>query len=121
MDDRLKSEVRVLVEGLAIREQERLAAIGTFADLEDLTAEIGDEVTTQLVQFELMRRSLELAEQKVHACPECGQGAAVEPEPEPLILKGKRGEIEYLEPVCKCTRCRVSFFPFSGGTQAFSS
>jgi hypothetical protein len=49
-----------------------------------------------------------------HACPDCGKVALVESEREPLILRGKRGEIEYQEPRCHCTRCRRDFFP-SGG------
>jgi len=121
MDDRLRREVLGFVEGLAIREKERLAALGTFAEIEDLTAEIGDEVTRQLARFELTRRAEEMTETGVHACPECGKEAPVEAEREPLILQGMRGEIEYCEPVCKCTRCRVSFFPSGGRIETASS
>ena len=82
-----------------------MAALGTFADIEDLTAEIGDELT---------RRADEMAETNIQVCPDCGKNAKVEAELEPLILQGQRGEIEYSEPVCYCTRCRVSFFPLAG-------
>lgn len=111
MDDRLRREVLGFVEGLAIREKERLAALGTFVDIEDLTAEIGDEVARQLARVELTRRAEAMTEARQHACPECGQFVPVEAELEPLILQGLRGEVEYSEPVCRCTRCRVSFFP----------
>lgn len=111
MDDRLRREVLEFVEGLAVREQERLAAQGTLADIEDLTAEIGDEVGRQLARVELTRRAEAMAAAGSHACPECGKEAPVEEELEPLILQGLRGEVEYREPLCKCTRCRVSFFP----------
>ncbi len=121
MDDRLRREVFELVEGLAVREKDRLASLGTFAEIEDLTAEIGDEVTRQLAQFELTRRADEMTEAGVHSCPECGKESPVEAEAEPLILQGQRGEIEYSEPVCKCTRCRVSFFPSSGRTETSPS
>ncbi len=121
MDDRLRREVLGFIEGLAVREKDRLAALGTFAEIEDLTAEIGDEVTRQLAQLELTRRADEMIEAGVHTCPECGKEAPVEAELEPLILQGQRVEIEYSEPVCKCTRCRVSFFPSGGRTEAFPS
>lgn len=111
MDDRLRGRVLELARQLAVEERERLAALGTFADIEDLTAEIGDELTRQLAQLELTRRAEKAAEDEVHACPECGRETPVEPEREPLILQGLRGELEYSEPVCKCPRCRVSFFP----------
>jgi len=111
MDDQLRREVLEFVEGLAVRERDRLAAQGTFADIEDLTAEIGDEVARQLARVELTRRAEAMAEAGSQACPECGKEIAVEEELEPLILQGLRGEVEYSEPVCKCTRCRVSFFP----------
>lgn len=119
MDDRLRREVLGFIEGLAVREKDRLAALGTFAEIEDLTAEIGDEVTRQLARFELTRRAEAMIEAGGHACPECGKESPVEAELEPLILQGQRGEIEYSEPVCQCTRCRVSFFPAGGRTEAF--
>jgi hypothetical protein len=121
MDDRLRQEILQLIEGLAVREKDRLAALGTFAEIEDLTAEIGDEVTRQMASFELTRRAETMIEAGMHACPECGKESPVEAEAEPLILQGQRGEIEYSEPVCKCTHCRVSFFPSSGRTEAFPS
>jgi len=121
MDDLLRREVAGFIEGLAVREKERLAALGTFVEIEDLTVEIGDEVARQLARFELSRRAEETAAAAVHACPECGTEAAVEDEREPLILKGRRGEIEYSEPFCRCTRCRVSFFPSGGRAAATGS
>lgn len=110
MDDRLRRRVVELASGVAREEQQRLAELGTFADIEDLTAEIGDELTRQLAKIELSRRAEESAASGTHACPECGTDVPVETEREPLILKGLRGEVEYSEPVCRCPRCRVSFF-----------
>ena len=121
MDDRLRREVLAVAKQLAVREKDRLAALGTFAEIEDLTAEIGDEVTRQLARLELTRRAEAMAEIGVHACPECEEEAPVEAEREPLILQGMRGEIEYSEPVCRCTRCRVSFFPSGRRTEASAS
>ena len=78
MDDRLRREVLGFIEGLAIREKDRLAALGTFAEIEDLTVEIGDEVARQLARFELTRRAEAMTESGVHACPDCGKEAEVE-------------------------------------------
>lgn len=111
MEDRLKREVLVFARRLATQEKDRLAQLGTFVEIEDLTAEIGDELSKQLAQNILSERAEEAAKVAQHACPDCGKDAPPEDEPEPLILQGKRGEIEYSEPVCYCTRCRVRFFP----------
>lgn len=121
MDDRLQRRVLELARGLAVEECERLAALGTFADIEDLTAEIGDELTRQLLKIELSRRSEEMSAAGSHCCPECGHEVAVEAEREPLILKGLRGEVEYSEPVCRCPRCRASFFPSGRRIEASAS
>jgi hypothetical protein len=121
MDDRLRREVLEFVHGLAVRENERLAALGTFVEIEDLTAEIGDEVARQLARVELTRRAQAMTEAGRHACPECGKEALVEAEAEPLILQGLRGEVEYSEPICQCTRCRVSFFPSGRRVEAPSA
>lgn len=121
MDDRLQRRVLELARGLAVEEFERLAALGTFADIEDLTAEIGDELTRQLLKIELSRRSEEMNAAGTHRCPECGQEVPVEDEQEPLILKGLRGEVEYSEPVCRCPHCRASFFPSGRRIEASAS
>lgn len=111
MDDRFRRQVSELVAALAEKEQARLAAAGTFVEIEELTAEIGDEVTRELANRELQRRSDALAEQPTHACPDCGRESPIAPEQEPIILQGMRGEIEYSEPRCHCSRCRRDFFP----------
>lgn len=121
MDDQLRREVLGLIEGLAAREKERLASLRTFADIEELTAEIGDEFARQLAGFELSRRAKEVTDTGSHACPDCGRDAPVRADPEPLILEGDRGEIEYSEPACYCPHCRVSFFPSGARTETPSS
>lgn len=121
MDDRLRQRMLEVARQLAVEEYERLAALGTFADIEELTAEIGDELGRQLAAIELSRRAEAMTAAGSHACPECGTVVAVEDEPEPLILQGLRGELEYSEPVCRCTRCRVSFFPSGRRIEASAS
>lgn len=111
MDDQLRGRIDQIVQELAAQEQERLSKAGTFISLELLTAEIGDEIARKLASCELWRRSEALAQDPMHACPDCGRACPLEPDQEPLILQGARGEIEYQEPRCHCPRCRRSFFP----------
>ena len=115
MEDRMRREVSEFVAALAKSQQEKLAAAGTFVEIEELTAEVGDEVARQLANLELSQRSEALCEQPTHACPDCGKECSIEPDLEPIILQGIRGEIEYAEPRCYCSRCRRDFFP-SGGS-----
>ena len=111
MDDQLRGKIDRLVQELATQEQGRLSEAGTFVSLELLTAEIGDEIAHKLASHELLRRSEALSQQPLHTCPDCGRSCPLEPDREPLILQGARGEIEYPEPRCYCPRCRRTFFP----------
>jgi len=94
MDDQFRQEVLEVVAALAKSQQEKLAAAGTFVDVEELTAEVGDEVARQLANWELSRRSEALCEHPRHACPDCGKQCSIAPDLEPIILQGLRGEIE---------------------------
>lgn len=111
MDDQLRRRIDEFVQSLAAEEHRRLAQAGTFVSLELLTAEIGDEVARQLTRHELSRRADVILHQPRHACPDCGRECPLDPDREPLILQGYRGEIEYQEPRCHCPRCRRDFFP----------
>ena len=111
MDDRLRGRIDQFVQELATEQQERLAEAGTFVSLELLTIEIGDEIARRLASCELSRRAEAVAQTPRHACPDCGRECPLEPDREPLILQGCRGEIEYQEPRCHCPRCRRDFFP----------
>lgn len=111
MEDRIRKKVLNFARQLAVEEKDRLEAAGTLVDLELLTAEIGDELSRQLGTEVLSSRSAAVAEQGVHCCPDCQRECPVEPDREPLILQGIRGEIEYQEPRCYCPRCRRAFFP----------
>ena len=75
-------------------------------------------VARELANQELRRRSATVAAAATQACPECGAACSVEPDPEPVLLQGLRGELEYTEPRCHCTRCRRDFFPSGEGTAA---
>lgn len=107
MDDRLRRKILEIARQLSVEEKERLDAAGTLVDLEQLTMEMGDELTRQLTGMLLSARAEEVAAQRIHACPQCQRECPVEAEWEPLILQGMRGEIAYQEPRCFCPRCRA--------------
>lgn len=103
-----------MVEGLAREYQRELAAAGTFRDLEELTAEIGDEFGRQLCENELRDRARRASGVAHAECPECGT-LCPRGESEPMVLEGLRGEMAFCQPSYFCQRCRRSFFP-SGGS-----
>jgi hypothetical protein len=113
MDCRMKAKVTAFVEGLAREHQAELAAAGTLVELEELTCQLGDEVTRALTERELIRRGEEQRHRET-ACPTCGTNCLPDHEPEPTVLKGMRGELAYPQAKYFCNRCRRSFFP-SGG------
>lgn len=99
-----------MAEQLARDHQQELAAAGTLVDLEELTAEIGDEVGRQLCENELTNRSERAAKLEQCACPQCGT-LCPRGDAEPTVLQGLRGEVAFNQPSYYCTRCRRSFFP----------
>ena len=114
MQCRMRARVRAMVEDLAREYQKELAAAGTLVDLEELTAEIGDEFGRQLCENELLDRARRAASVEHCECPECGS-VCPRGEPEPTVLQGLRGEVAFGQPSYFCRRCRRSFFP-SGGS-----
>jgi hypothetical protein len=106
----MKTRVGALVEQLARSHQQELAAAGTFVDLEELTAEIGDEVGRQLCENELTNRSERAAKLEQCECPQCGS-LCPRGDAEPMVLQGLRGEVAFNQPSYFCASCRRSFFP----------
>lgn len=121
MDRPLQQGLAELVREFAERHQAELAAAGTLVSLEELTAQIGDSVARELANQELGRRSAAVSAGAPQECPDCGAACSVEPDPEPVILRGLRGELEYTEPRCHCSRCRRDFFPSGGPSRAARS
>lgn len=117
MDDRLRERVQGFVEQLLKEEKSSLRKAQTFLEIENLAIEVGDEIARRLASGDLSKRSQEAADQEQFHCPECGRRCAVEQDHEPLILQGRRGEIEYSEPRCHCRSCRRDFFPLAGRIQ----
>jgi hypothetical protein len=117
MECRMRERVREIVDGLAREYQRELAAAGTFADLEQLTAEIGDEFGRQLCENELRERATRASNVEHAECPECGT-LCPRGDLEPMVLEGLRGEIGFSQPSYFCRRCRRSFFPAGGSPGA---
>jgi hypothetical protein len=110
MECLMRKRVRAMVEQLAREHQQELAAAGTLVDLEELTAEIGDEVGRQLCENELINRSERAVKLEQCECPQCG-AMCPRGDAEPMVLQGLRGEVAFNQPSYYCTRCRRSFFP----------
>ena len=121
MDDRLRLEIRQIAEQLLAKEKATFRSAVTLLEIEELTCQIGDEPVRQLANGDLAERSDETAGQEQFFCPTCGRSCAAEQDPEPLILQGKRSEIEYSEPRCHCRSCRRDFFPSRGATATSGS
>lgn len=113
MDCRLKARMQAMVNDLAREHAAELAAAGTFVDLEELTSQIGDEVTRLLTTHEVVRRAGEQRKQPAD-CPDCRRQCLPLADPEPVVLTGLRGSVEYAQPKYFCDRCRRSFFPAGG-------
>lgn len=110
MECLMRTRVKAMVEQLAREHQQELAAAGTFVDLEELTARIGDEFGRQLCENELTSRSERAAKLEQCECPKCGV-LCPRGDPEPVVLQGSRGEVAFSQPSYFCPRCRRSFFP----------
>lgn len=113
MDSELSRRISRIVSELALAEQERLKAAGTFIELEELAVEIGDEVTRQLMGGELADRSNEVAQSDTAICPDCGECCHCA-EAVHRNLTSSRGQISYHEASFYCRDCRRSFFPSVG-------
>jgi len=110
MECLIRAKVKAMVEQLAGEHQRELAAAGTLVDLEELTAEIGDEFGRQLCETELTNRAERATKLEHCECPECGS-LCPRGQPEPVVLQGLRGEVAFSQPSYFCPRCRRSFFP----------
>ncbi len=111
MDSELTTNISDVVLQLASAEKQRLEAAGTFVELEELATGIGDEVTRQLMNQQLVDRSNQVAESDTDACcPDCGSSGSPS-DPLHRELQSTRGELSYHEPSFDCPSCRRSFFP----------
>ena len=111
MDDRIQQRVQQFVQQILQEEKTSLRKAETLLEIEELTTEIGDEITRQLASADLQQRADETASHPTACCPDCRGECPIEDELEPLILQGGRGDIEYNEPRSYCRSCRRHFFP----------
>lgn len=72
MECLVRKRVKAMVEPLAREHQAEWAAAGTLVNLEALTAEIGDEVSRQWCEDELVNRARKAVHLEQCECPECG-------------------------------------------------
>ena len=117
----MKERVQGFVEQLLKEEKSSLREAQTLLEIENQAIEIGDELVRQLANSDLSERSQQVTEQQQFHCPMCGRQCSVEQDPEPLILQGKRSELEYSEPRCHCRTCRRDFFPNGSPTATSGS
>ena len=83
----------------------------TFAELEDECIEVGDLLSSAMLQQRVGERE---PLQQPPCCPTCGRQTNLNPDAEPRVLETDRGEVEWLERTYYCGHCRRSFFPSLG-------
>src|SRR5687768_13567610 len=100
--EEIREQVREIALKLMAQQspQERQPGVPLFTVLEDAAISIGDAVTQELLERELV----------VHGehgcdCPQCGQRGQRKGERERPV-QTRRGEVKFTEPVFYCPRCR---------------
>lgn len=111
MDCQMKEDLKAFAQQFAAKHRAKLGAAVTLRELEALTVQVGDELSRQVTEVEMQRRSSGPAQQE--SCPDCGEVCQLA-EMEPVVLQGVRGEVCYTQPRYYCRRCRRSFFPDGG-------
>src|SRR4030042_1847300 len=109
MECRLEARIKAVIETLAREHQQELAEAGTLVDLEALTCQIGDMVTRELTQQEVVRRARAVDTEQAE-CPDCG-AFCPRGEPGPVVLDGLRGQPAYNQPRSFWRRGGRTFFP----------
>ena len=85
-----------------------------FADAEDLAVQVGDQLTRDILQAALQGQATRPRPDDLNTCPSCSGFLPVPPDGQPVeprLVRSRRGEVAWDEPVCYCTRCRRAFFP----------
>jgi len=83
----------------------------TFDELEGECTEVGDWLTSQVLQRRVATPS---ATDEPPCCPDCQQPGELLPDDEVRIVQTSRGEAAWSEAGWFCRRCRRSFFPSLG-------
>ena len=82
----------------------------SFAQVEDLAAQIGRSLGTELLQQALQRQAGQPVPAPLLACPVCGRPTTAGP-PEPRSVRTEQGTADWQEPSSHCEHCRKAFFP----------
>ncbi len=112
----LQQEKNRLLQRLAEIEVEQQRRRGTFDSvphyrvLEQAAHRLGQELS-RLTQ-QRAAGEVTAAQRAISACPQCGQGCAVEMSRR--SVQSLDGPVEVLEPVASCPACRRTFFPSAG-------
>jgi hypothetical protein len=85
----------------------------SFASLEELTAQITQQLGAELLHQALQRQADQPLPQPLSVCPACG-GPLDEHPPEPRSVHTTAGTADWQEPARYCPRCRRAFFPSIG-------
>ena len=85
----------------------------SFAQLEDLVAQLADTLSSEMLQQALQQQAQKPLPATLQQCPSCGR--PVEPaDTEPRLVHARRGSADWQEPACHCPHCRKAFFPSVG-------
>lgn len=82
----------------------------SFASLEELTAEITEQLGVELLRQALQRQAEQPPPAGLQVCPACS-GPLDELPPEPRSVRTDTGCADWQEPARYCPRCRRAFFP----------
>jgi hypothetical protein len=83
----------------------------TFDELEDECTEVGDWLTSQVLERRVASRG---TTDESPCCPDCQRPGDRLSDDEVRILQTSRGEAAWSEAAWFCRRCRRSFFPSVG-------
>ena len=115
---KLSAEQRCRVEALIDQLQDVFGSnVGsdgrakTFDELEGECTEVGDWLTSQVLQRRVATRD---PTDESPCCPDCQQPGERLPDDEIRLLQTSRGEAAWSEAAWFCRRCRRSFFPSLG-------
>jgi hypothetical protein len=85
-----------------------------FNEAEDLAVQVGDLLTREILQAAFQAQATRPRPDPLDACPSCSgplQGRPDGPPVERRVVRSRRGDVTWDEPVGYCTRCRRAFFP----------
>lgn len=82
----------------------------SFADLEELMVQLGDTLSSELLQQALQRQAEQPLPEPLQHCPTCGRPTQSR-DPQARRLQARRGSADWKEPAAHCEHCRKAFFP----------